>query len=76
MWNQPPAKAWSVAAGPDYSLYRTDLYTASERYDNRGFFVRGTHRIGERWRFDLSFRLDDDDFDTYATVQAALRFEW
>jgi hypothetical protein len=71
-----PSVRWRVVAGVDYSLYRTDLYTASERYDSYGGYVRVRHRPTPRWEWAASLRIDTDDYDTYETVDLAVRWEF
>jgi hypothetical protein len=71
-----PSRIWRLVAGTDYAMYRTDLYTNTERVDSRGWYVRAAWSPRTCWRFDFSFRLEDDDFDTYATLQAGVRFEF
>ncbi|MFO0932357.1 MAG: hypothetical protein U1E39_06565 [Planctomycetota bacterium] len=71
-----PSDVFKLAAGVDYSLYRTDLYTASERMDSWNGYVKATYAPWGRWKFDFSVRLEDDDVDTFVTVQASARFEF
>jgi hypothetical protein len=68
-----PSRRWRLTFGTDYSLWRTDLYADEERYDSRGYYVRASHRPNDLWRFDLSVRYEDDDFDSYLTVTAGVR---
>jgi hypothetical protein len=71
-----PSPCWRWTAGMDYSLYRTDIYAAAERYDNYGWYARLRWRPGSRWEVDGSVRLDSDDFDEYWTVNLSLRWEF
>jgi hypothetical protein len=71
-----PSRCLKVVLGTDYALYRTDLYTNSERLDSRGWYLRASYGTSERWKADLSVRIEDDDFDTYATIQGGVRFEF
>ena len=71
-----PSDVFKLVGGIDYSLYRTDLYTASERYDSWNGYVKATYAPWGRWKFDLSVRLEDDDVDTFVTVEAGARFEF
>lgn len=71
-----PAGPLRLTAGIDYALYRTDLFTASERYDSYGAFVRAryTDTSGRLWTGSL--RADTDDYDVYWTVDLAVRIEF
>ncbi len=67
---------WRFTGGMDYSLYRTDLYAAEERYDDYGWYLRARYKPRARWELDGSLRLDTDDFDTYLTASMAVRYEF
>jgi hypothetical protein len=71
-----PGGRFRLDAGVDYSLWRTDLYTATERFDSWGGHVRATWAFNSCWKADLSVRVEDDDIDTFVTVQAGVRFEF
>jgi hypothetical protein len=71
-----PSRRWRVRAGTDYALYRTDLYTASERLDSRGVFAKAEFRPNPRWRVHAGVRWEDDDFDTYWTLDAGVRMDF
>jgi hypothetical protein len=71
-----PSECFRTSAGVDYSLYRTDLYAATERFDSYGGFVRARWRASPSWEWDGSVRLEDDDFDTVLTVNLAVRFDF
>lgn len=71
-----PSDRFRVTAGLDYALWRTDLYTASERFDAWGGYVKVTWAPSGCWKADLSVRVDDDDEDTYLTVNLGLRYEF
>jgi outer membrane receptor protein involved in Fe transport len=60
----------------DYSLYRTDLYAAAERYHNYGYYLRARWRPSPRWELDAGVRLDSDDFDDYLTLNLLARWEF
>jgi hypothetical protein len=71
-----PSDVLRLVAGVDYALYRTDVYTANERIDSWNGYVKATYAPWGRWKFDLAVRLEDDDVDTFVTVQAGARFEF
>jgi len=50
--------------------------TDSERLDDYGIYARVIWRPRDRWRFDVSARLDVDDYDTYLTVRAGVRYDF
>ena len=65
-----------LSAGIDYSLYRTDLFTASERYDSYGAYLRARYTGPSGWGWTTSLRADTDRYDTYWTVDFAVRIEF
>jgi hypothetical protein len=71
-----PSDCWHVTVGTDYSYYKYDLLTDSERVDDYGFYARAVYRPSPRWRVDLSARVDTDDYDTYLTLRAGVRFDF
>lgn len=71
-----PSDRFRFTAGLDYALWRTDLYTASERFDAWGGYVKVAWAPSGCWKAELSVRVDDDDEDTYLTVNLGLRYEF
>lgn len=67
---------WRWTGGIDYALYRTDIYAVEERFDSYGAYLRVRYRPRNRWELDGSLRVDEDDFDTYVTLNLALRYEF
>jgi hypothetical protein len=71
-----PGERWRASAGVDYSLWRSDLYAARERYDSYGVFVRARWRPTARWEGDASVRYDTGDEEDVLTVQLTARWEF
>jgi len=71
-----PSTCFRLSAGLDYALYRTDIYTDTERYDSYGAYARVTFVPARSWKADVTLRFEDDDAGTFFTLQAGLGYDF
>lgn len=71
-----PSSCFRLSAGLDYALYRTDIYTATERYESYGAYGRVTFVPARSWKADVTLRFEDDDAGTFFTLQAGLGYDF
>jgi hypothetical protein len=65
-----------VELGTDFSLFKYELYTATERDDVRTWYARLRHEAGERATLDLRYELEDDDADLFHVLRAGLTWRF
>jgi hypothetical protein len=63
-----------LAAGSDFSLYRFDLLSESERREAQGYYLKALWLPAERIRFDATLRFEHDDFGDYGSFGTGLEF--
>ncbi len=71
-----PSTRFRLSTGIDYALYRTDIYTGTERYDSYGAYARVTFVPARSWKADVSLRFENDDAGTFFTLQAVLGYDF
>ena len=71
-----PSTCFRLSAGIDYSLYRTDIYDGSERYDAYDVYARVTFAPAASWKANVSVIAEDDSEGTFLTLQAGLAYEF
>ena len=71
-----PSKLWRFRVGTDFQLFRTDVLRDEEHLESRSVYLDARWQPTRRWRFHVRARWEDDDFDTYLTLDAGvtLRF--
>ena len=70
------SECFRLSAGIDYALYRTDIYSGTERFESYGVYGRVTFVPARSWKADVSLRFEDDSEGTFLTLQAGLAYEF
>ncbi len=71
-----PSTCFRLSTGIDYALYRTDIYSGTERYDSYDLYARVTFVPAASWKAHVSFIAEDDSEGTFFTLQAGLAYEF
>jgi hypothetical protein len=71
-----PSRCWRLTVGTDWALYRFDFYAAEERRGSRAGYLRLRWRPTDSLSFLLRLRLEDDEYDTYFTLNTGFEFEF
>jgi hypothetical protein len=68
--------ALDLSAGTYYSLYKFDLLLNRERDDVRTYYARLRYKTSRSVTLDLSYEIEDDDFDLYHTLRMGMSWRF
>jgi hypothetical protein len=71
-----PSACCRFSGGVDYALYRTDIYTGTERYESYGAYGKVTFVPASSWKANVGLRFENDSLDTFLTLEAGLAYEF
>ncbi len=67
------AKAWRIRIGTDYSLYRFDEFTGTERDRDRLYYVKVLWKATDWLHLDSQYRYEKDSHSEYHVVTSGFR---
>jgi hypothetical protein len=66
--------AFDASLGSYYSLYKYDLFLATERDDVRTYYTKVRYDHDDSMSMDLALDYEDDDFEEYVTLRLGVRW--
>jgi len=63
---------WKFGLGSYYSLYKYDIYQATERDDVRTYYARATWKLNPRLTAELGYDYEDDDQQQYNALRGGV----